>query len=126
MQKKLPHLGAILCAVALLGVVKPAAAGSYGALATSPKADFGYSYNFDDAEEAKRRALVECAQHSSECQVKGTFQDTCVSIVKASNGAMGWAWGHGRAEDERLAMNECQKNKGDDCKFSRRFCTGNP
>ena len=126
MAYKLPYLGAVFCAVALIGAVKPAAAGPYGALATSPQADFGYSYNYDDAEEARRRALVECAQHSSECQVKGTFQDTCVSIAKASNGAMGWAWGHGRGEDERLAMSECNNNKGDNCQISRRFCTGNP
>ena len=126
MQNKLSFFGAVICAVALIGAAKPAAAGAYGALATSPAADFGYSYNYDSAEEARQRALVECAKHSSECKVKGTFQNTCVSIVKASNGAMGWAWGHGRAEDERLAMTECRNNKGNNCEFSRRFCTGDP
>jgi serine/threonine protein kinase, bacterial len=125
MTKK-PYLGAILCALALVGGVELAAAGAYGALATSPEADFGFSYNFDDADGASARAMAECQKHSNDCKVKGTFQDTCVSIAKASNGAMGWAWGHGKRDDERIAMDECRKNNGSDCEISRRFCTGSP
>jgi hypothetical protein len=126
MEKKLTYLGAILCALTFLGAAKPAVAGPYGALATSPEADYGYSYNFDYAEEARRRAMSECAKHSSDCKVKGTFQDTCVSIAKSSNGAMGWAWGHGKAGDDRMAMQECRNNRGRNCELSTRFCTGNP
>ena len=126
MSNKLPYLGAALCALALMGGAKFAYAGAYGALATSPEADFGYAYNYDYAEEARRRALSECAKHSSECKVKGTFQDTCVSIAKAGNGAMGWAWGHGKRDDDRMAMEECTNNKGRDCELSARFCTGSP
>jgi hypothetical protein len=126
MTRKLPYLGATLCVLALLGGVKIAAAGAYGALATSPDADFGYAYNYDDAEEARRRALTECAKHSSKCAVKGTFEDTCVSVAKANNGAMGWAWGHGKGEDDRMAIDECRKNRGRSCELSARFCTGNP
>jgi len=124
--KKLSSVGAVLCALALLTVVKPAMAGDYGALATSPDADFGYSYNYDYAEEARSRALEECRKHSSDCKVKGTFENTCVSVAKATNGAMGWAWGHGRSEDDRMAMSECRNNRGRNCELSARFCTGNP
>jgi serine/threonine-protein kinase len=126
MTKKLPYLGATLCALVLLSGVKIAVAGPYGALATSPNADFGYSYNYDYAEEARRRAMSECGKHSSDCSVKGTFTDTCVSVAKASNGAMGWAWGRGKRDDDRIAMNECRNNRGRDCELSTRFCTGNP
>jgi serine/threonine-protein kinase len=125
MTKKL-YLGAIFGALVLLGGADPAAAGPYGALATSPQADFGFSYNFDDEDGAQDRALSECQQHSSECTVKGTFENTCVSIAKASNGAMGWAWGNGKRDDDRIAMSECRKNRGRDCELSRRFCTGEP
>ena len=125
-MKTLPWLYAVVCAAVLLAGAQPAVAGPYGALATSPDADFGYSYNYDYAEEARRRALSECAKHSSSCQVKGTFQNTCVSVAKASNGAMGWAWGHGRREDDRQAMDECRKNRGRNCELSTRFCTGTP
>jgi serine/threonine-protein kinase len=120
------YLATIVCAIALVGGVKLAVAGAYGALATSPDADFGFAYNFDDAEGARQRAMSECRKHSNKCAVKGTFQNTCVSIAKASNGAMGWAWGHGKRDDERMAMEECEKNKGRNCEFSRRFCTGDP
>jgi serine/threonine-protein kinase len=125
-MKTLPYLFAVVCGAALLSGASPAAAGPYGALATSPDADFGYSYNYDYAEEARQRALSECRKHSSDCAVKGTFQNTCVSIAKASNGAMGWAWGHGKREDDRLAMGECRKNRGRNCELSVRFCTGDP
>ena len=117
---------ALLLAGMLMACATPALAGAYGALATSPDADFGYSYNFDYAEDARRRALAECGKHSSECAIKGTFQNTCVSIAKANNGAMGWAWGHGKREDDQLAMGECRKNKGRNCELSVRFCTGDP
>lgn len=126
MTKKLPYLGATLCVLVLLGGVKMAAAGAYGALATSPDADFGFSYNYDDEDSAQDRALSECQKHSGKCTIKGTFQNTCVSVAKSSNGAMGWAWGHGKREDERMAMDECRKNRGRNCELSRRFCTGDP
>jgi serine/threonine-protein kinase len=126
MTKKLPHLGATLCVLILLCAATPAAAGPYGALATSPEADYGFSYNFDDEDSAQDRALSECGKHSSNCTVKGTFQNTCVSIAKASNGAMGWAWGRGKRDDDRVAMSECRNNRGRDCELSRRFCTGDP
>jgi serine/threonine-protein kinase len=126
MTKKLSYFASAVCALALMGGIKVAYAGAYGALATSPDADFGYAYNFDDAEDARRRALSECAKHSSDCKVKGTFQDTCVSVAKASNGAMGWAWGHGKRDDDRMAMDECRNNKGRECELSARFCTGEP
>ena len=103
---------------------KPEPSGPYGALATSPRADFGYSYNFASAEAASPRALSECAKHASDCTVKRTFENTCVSIAKASNGAMGWAWGNGKADDDRMAMESCNKNNGGDCQLATRFCTG--
>jgi serine/threonine protein kinase, bacterial len=126
MTKKLPYLGATLCALILLCAARPAAAGPYGALATSPEADFGFSYNYDDEDSAQDRALSECQKHSSNCTIKGTFENTCVSIAKASNGAMGWAWGRSKRDDDRVAMSECRKNRGGDCELARRFCTGDP
>ena len=126
MPNRLKYLGAAVATFALLGAVTLAIAGPYGALATSPSAAFGYSNNYDDLEAAKSRALTECTAVSTGCEVKQTFENTCVSIFKAGNGAMGWSWGHGRDEDNRLAMESCRNNKGEDCTSSARFCTGNP
>ena len=125
-MKRLSLIGAALFALVLMCGAEPATAGDYGALATSPQADFGYSYNFDDEDGAQDRALTECQKHSGECKIKGTFSNTCVSIAKAGNGAMGWAWGHGKSSDDRMAMTECRNNKGRDCELSARFCTGSP
>ncbi len=126
MRMKVAHIGAVVCFLALSFAARPAAAGAYGALATSPDADFGYAYNYDDADEARDRAMTECRKHSSDCKVKGTFENTCVSVSKAENGAMGWAWGHGKQQDDSMAMTECKNNKGRGCELSARFCTGNP
>jgi uncharacterized protein DUF4189 len=123
-MKTMPVLAPLLILIAFL---TPATAqGIYGALATSPDADFGYSYNYGSQEEARRRAMSECSKHASTCSVKGSFSNTCVSVARAGNGAMGWAWGHGRREDDKLAMDECRNNRGNDCTLQARFCTGNP
>ncbi len=116
----------LLGAAMFLAATAVALAGPYGALATSPDADFGYSYNFDSSQDARARALQECRQHSRECEVKQTFQNVCVSVAKASNGAMGWSWGFGRETDDRNAVTTCRENNGRDCELSVRFCTGNP
>jgi len=99
-------------------------AGHFGALATSPNADFGYSYNYDYADDARDRAMAECRKYSRECDVKRTFEDVCVSVAKASNGAMGWSWGFGRGRDNENALQACRDNRGRDCELSVRFCTG--
>lgn len=117
---------AALAAVVTFGLASAAYAGPFGALATSPNADFGYSYNYDRLNDARDRALQECRRHSRECEVKQTFEDVCVSVAKASNGAMGWSWGYGRQKDDNNALETCRENRGRDCQLAARFCTGNP
>jgi serine/threonine-protein kinase len=116
----------VFAGLMVVAAVSGAQAGPYGALATSPNADFGYAYNYDDPQDARSRALQECRQHSNECTIKGNFQNVCVSIAKASNGAMGWAWGHGRDGDDSRALQTCRDNNGRGCELATRFCTGNP
>lgn len=110
----------------LTGTTSYGLAGPYGALATSPNADFGYSYNYDYEDDAIDRALQECRRYSSACELKQTFRNVCVSVAKASNGAMGWSWGFGRGQDDRNALQTCRENRGPDCHLAARFCTGNP
>src|SRR6478609_2616691 len=115
----------ILAGAFLLFTAAPAMAGAWGALATSPNADYGWSKNYDTEDEAEVRALRECRKYSRECSVKKTFRNVCISVASASNGAMGWAWGYARSEGNRRAMDECRSNRGDNCKLVERFCTGN-
>ena len=115
----------ILAGAFLLFTAAPAMAGAWGALATSPNADYGWSKNYDTEDEAEVRALRECRKSSRECAVKKSFRNVCISVASASNGAMGWAWGYARSEGNRRAMDECRSNRGDNCKLVERFCTGN-
>ena len=93
----------ILAGAFLLFTAAPAMAGAWGALATSPNADYGWSKNYDTEDEAEVRALRECRKYSRECSVKKTFRNVCISVASASNGAMGWAWGYARSEGNRRA-----------------------
>jgi hypothetical protein len=108
----------------LLSTALPAMAGAWGALATSPNADYGWSKNYDSEDEAADRALRECRKYSRECSVKRTFSNVCISVASSTNGAMGWAWGYGRREGNRRAMDECRSNRGRSCRLVERFCTG--
>jgi hypothetical protein len=123
---RIPLLSALVATTLAASATGAIAAEPYGALATSPDADYGYSFNYRTERDARDRAMRECAKYSSKCAVKKVFTDTCVSIASASNGAMGWAWGFAREEGNRNAIKECRDNGGDNCRFQRRFCTGDP
>ena len=114
----------VVAALFLLFTAVPAMAGPWGALATSPNADYGWSKNYDSEREAERAALRECRKYSSRCTVKRTFRNVCISVASATNGAMGWAWGYGRREGNERAMDECRSNQGRSCRLVERFCTG--
>ena len=113
-----------LAGVIFLFAAGPAMAGAYGALATSPNADFGWSKNYDTQDEAEDRALSECRKYSRRCTIKKTFKNICVSVASSSNGAMGWTWGYNRGEGNRRAVTECTDQGGKSCKVVARFCTG--
>ena len=117
-------LCSVIAGLVLVASSLNAAAGAYGALATSPKGDHGYSKNYDKEEEAINRALLECRKYSKQCAIKKVFKDACMSVVSSSNGAMGWTWGYARDEGNRRAMDECRSNKGRGCRLVQRFCTG--
>jgi Domain of unknown function (DUF4189) len=88
---------------------------NYGALATSPDADFGYSYNHSDESAARERALAECVKFSQQCSIKKTFDNTCMIIASSRNGAMGWTTGYVRPEGNRRALEECRSLGGRKC-----------
>ena len=100
------------------------AANEYGALAYGRKnGALGWSYNYDDEDEARRRAMEECEKYASDCKIARTFTDVCVTVARAGN-RMGWAWGYEKAERRRRAIAECRKDGGRNCKVEANFCTG--
>jgi len=122
MKTNVKHV--LMAGAFLLLSAAPAIAGAYGALATSPDADYGWSKNYDSADEAEERALRECRKYSRNCTVKKVFRNVCVSVASSTNGAMGWAWGYDRSEGNARAMSECRDNRGKACRVVERFCTG--
>jgi hypothetical protein len=114
----------LVAASFLLFTAMPAMAGPWGALATSPNADYGWAKNYDTEGEAERAALRQCRKYSGRCTVKKTFRDMCISVASSTNGAMGWAWGYGRSEGNRRAMDECRNQGGRSCRLVERFCSG--
>ena len=119
-----------LIAVGLFGLacclVEPmaAAAGDIGALAYSRKTGaLGYSYNYDDEDDARQRAMAECRKYSSDCKIARIFTNTCVMVARDGT-RLGWSW-DGSADARRArAIKECRGDGGRNCKVVTTFCTG--
>lgn len=121
----LPRLAAIAAAL-LFASVAPAAAQGWGALAFSENGTaYSYSRNYQTRDQAMQGALGECAKHAADCKIYATFQNKCVALAGASNGAYGWAIG-GSDEQARVdaSMRQCTQQGGPDCRLVIKFCSG--
>ena len=55
-----------------------ASAGDWGAIALSTRTGaWGTSYNYDDEDEARERAMRECRKNARDCKVFRTFESAC-------------------------------------------------
>ena len=109
----------------LVAVPTVASAGDWGAVALSTKTgSWGTSYNYDDEDDARRRAMSECRKHASDCKVFRTFENTCVAVAGDKSGNFGWAWGYNNSERRRRAIAQCRDQGGRNCKVETTFCTG--
>ena len=120
----LPRLAAFVAALLFVSVA-PAAAQGWGALAFSENGTaYAYSRNYTTKEEAMAGAMAECAKHASDCKVYATFQNKCVALSGASNGAYGWAIG-GSDDQARVdaSMRQCVQQGGPDCRLVIKFCS---
>lgn len=120
---------AALAGAFLFVSVAPAAAqqgGGWGALAFSENGTaYSYSRNFVSQETAQAGALAECAKYASDCKIYATFENKCVALAGASDGAYGWAIGGSDAAARAAgAMRQCQQQGGGDCKMVVTFCSG--
>ena len=111
---------------ALILGVGPSAAGEFGALAVNPDGAWGYSYGYDDADGARRRAQSECDRHARNCSVVSLFETVCVTVVRNERGQahVTWAEGPTRAARAGQALDECRRRGGLDCRVLVEFCTG--
>jgi hypothetical protein len=72
----------------------PAVAGGprlWGAFARGEGSAYGWARGYDDAGDARRRAVAECGRHGRGCRVVTEF-DACFAYARSSEvGAWGWA-----------------------------------
>ena len=109
----------------LVAVPTVASAGDWGAVALSTKTgSWGTSYNYDEEDDARQRAMSECRKHASDCRIYRRFENTCVAVAGDSTGNFGWAWGYTPAERRRRAIAQCRDQGGRNCKVETQFCTG--
>ncbi len=119
-----------LIAAGLLGLacclVEPlaAAAGDIGALAYSRRTGaLGYSYNYDDEDDARQRAMSECRKYSNDCKIARIFTNACVMVARDGT-KLGWAWDGSTEARRARAIKECRGDGGRNCKVVTTFCTG--
>lgn len=102
-----------------------ASAGDWGAIALSTRTgSWGTSYNYDDEDEARQRAMRECRKNARDCKVFRTFENTCVAVAGDGSGNFGWSWGYTPSERRRRAIAQCREQGGKGCKVESQFCTG--
>ncbi|MGH7002487.1 MAG: DUF4189 domain-containing protein [Alphaproteobacteria bacterium] len=100
--------------------------GGWGALAFSENGTaYSYSRNYTDRDGAHQGALAECAKYANDCKIYATFENKCVALAGASDGAYGWAiGGSDPAARSAGAMRQCQQQGGQDCRMVVTFCSG--
>ena len=119
-----------MTAIGLLGLacclLEPiaVAAGEIGALAYSRRnGAIGVSWNFDDEDGARERAMQECRKYSNDCKIARTFTNTCVMAARDGT-KLGWAWDGSTEARRARAIKECRGDGGRNCKIVSEFCTG--
>ena len=100
--------------------------GGWGALAFSENGTaYSYSRNYTTKEGAIGGALAECAKYANDCKIYATFENKCVALAGASDGAYGWAIGGSDPQARQQgAMRQCQQQGGGDCRMVVTFCSG--
>jgi hypothetical protein len=115
---------AVLAAAALIAA--GAAAQAAGALVIGNCGAYGYSHNYDELAEARRRAMRECTSHKGKnCKEVVTLDGNCAAFATDSRrtcGAWGWATRSNRDDAEEVAIRECSAAGGRACKIRVQFC----
>jgi len=119
-------LAGLACLVPSVYATPAAAQGTWAAIALSTKTGaWGTSYNYEDEDEARSRALRECRKNASDCKVYKTLENACVALAGDGSGNFGWAWGYETiSERRRRAVQQCRDQGGKGCEVVTTFCSG--
>ena len=112
---------AIVAAVVLVGANVPAQA--LGALSIGECGAWGGAWNYSTEAEARSRALQECK--GKNCKVVVTLSGNCVAFAidqARSCGAWGWSTRSTKEAAEDVAVEQCRKSGGRNCRVRAQFC----
>jgi hypothetical protein len=97
-----------------------------GALVIGNCGAYGYSHNYDNMDDARTRAMDECRKHKGKnCKQVTTINGNCAAFAtdrRRSCGAWGWATRANRDDAEDVAIRECTKAGGRECRIRVQFC----
>ena len=107
-----PVIRGLAVLVALLASAGAAQARDYyGAIAYSPSTGaYGYSYDHPSRADAEARALAECGNRASDCQLPLWFRNACGALASGGNGGWGTGWGTSRGLAEGYALSTCRQH----------------
>lgn len=101
---------------------QPYAGGArWGAIAYSASGAYGSGWDFPNPAGAENRALSECREHDSGCEVKATFSD-CGALADAKDGSWGWASRANLGEAKAAALAACHAYTNQRCEVRTGFC----
>jgi hypothetical protein len=99
--------------------------GTYGAIAYGAGSiAFGYAFDKDSADDAKKTALANCRQHGIDCKIVTNFSKACAAVAAVeSKGVFTVAQSSSSGEAEKDAMSACSRRYGGGCEIEVWTCS---
>lgn len=95
----------------------------YGALAYDAESGaVGWSYDFDDATGAERKALVGCNEQGGDCKIVYDFWNSCAALAAGNDGRYGVGRADTQQQAEADAIAACGQNGGKGCEVQAWGC----
>ena len=96
----------------------------YAAISYSESANLsGSAHGAPTQESAASAAIDVCAADGlTDCEVLTTFANTCGALASSHNGAWVTVIRRSASEAQRLALEECNKVGGEDCRIKQALC----
>jgi serine/threonine protein kinase len=80
----------------------------YSALAIGENNGWGESWGYATREDAEQRALKECINNDSGCELK-TWTTNCIAFATSNEGATGWGWSDTVNNARKIAIENCEQ-----------------
>jgi hypothetical protein len=95
----------------------------YGALAYDAESGaVGWSYDFDDAAGAERKALSGCREQGGNCKIVYDFWNSCAALAAGNDGHYGIGRADAQEQAEADAIADCGQSGGTSCEVQAWSC----